>query len=88
VSLLRRLAVLPIRFYQRFISRFTPPTCRFEPTCSHFGVQAIEVHGLIKGSLLIAWRLLRCQPLCKRGLDPVPKPGRWVSDERVWAEED
>ena len=82
MNFLRWLFVLPIRFYQRFISRYTPATCRFQPTCSDFGLQAIQKHGILKGSLLILWRLLRCQPLCRGGYDPVPEAGRWKSDER------
>lgn len=85
---LRWLCVLPIRFYQRFISRFTPPTCRFEPTCSQFGLEAILGHGILKGLLLTLWRLLRCQPLCRGGVDPVPGPGRWKSDQRVLADDE
>ena len=79
---LRAAFVLPIRFYQRWISRFTPATCRFQPTCSDFGLEAVLRHGIIKGCLLITWRLLRCHPLCRGGCDPVPEPGRWVSQKR------
>jgi hypothetical protein len=74
---LREIAVLPIRLYRRYVTIWTPPSCRFQPTCSAFGEQAILVHGILKGSLLIAWRILRCQPLCRGGHDPVPRPGRW-----------
>jgi len=77
VSLLRRLFVLPIRFYQRVISPLTPPSCRFEPSCSEYGAQAILAHGVLKGILLGTWRILRCQPFCAGGLDPVPAKGRW-----------
>ena len=68
----RRLLILPIRFYQRFISPLTPPSCRYTPTCSQYAVEAIEKYGAAKGSLLACKRLLRCQPLCKGGYDPVP----------------
>jgi len=77
VILVRRLAVLPIRAYQRFLSPLKPPTCRFHPTCSTYGVRAVMTHGVLKGVLLIAWRLLRCQPFCEGGFDPVPPPGAW-----------
>ncbi|MEW6073478.1 MAG: membrane protein insertion efficiency factor YidD [Planctomycetota bacterium] len=73
----RALAALPIRFYRRFLSPLKPPTCRFYPTCSAYGLQALRVHGVLKGGLLTAWRILRCQPLGTRGFDPVPAPGRW-----------
>ena len=77
MSLLRRLFVLPIRLYQRLISPLTPPSCRFEPSCSEYGAQAILAHGVLKGSLLASWRILRCHPFCAGGFDPVPGPGRW-----------
>jgi putative membrane protein insertion efficiency factor len=62
-----------IRFYQIFISPLIPAgTCRFEPTCSHYGYQAIVKHGLIKGGWLAFYRILRCQPFNPGGYDPVP----------------
>ncbi|MBA2670186.1 MAG: membrane protein insertion efficiency factor YidD [Gemmatimonadetes bacterium] len=61
-----------IRFYRRGISPLTSPTCRFEPTCSAYGLEAIEKYGPAKGSWLTAKRILRCQPFCKGGYDPVP----------------
>jgi uncharacterized protein len=62
-----------IRLYQMTISKGLPDgTCRFYPTCSHYGYQAIYKHGAIKGSALAAWRILRCNPLNPGGFDPVP----------------
>ncbi|HPH95202.1 MAG TPA: membrane protein insertion efficiency factor YidD [Anaerolineaceae bacterium] len=62
-----------IRFYQKFISPTMPPnTCRFYPTCSHYGYQAIYKYGAIKGMVMAVWRLLRCNPFCPGGYDPVP----------------
>lgn len=62
-----------IRAYQLTVSRALPGnTCRFHPTCSHYGYQAIYKHGVIKGSLLAAWRILRCNPFNPGGYDPVP----------------
>lgn len=81
-SLLRRIAVLPIRFYQRCISPFTPPTCRFRPTCSEYARQAILVHGLARGGWLALRRVLRCHPFCEGGLDPVPPPRERRSPRR------
>lgn len=62
-----------IRLYQKTVSQAMPPdTCRFYPTCSHYGYQAIYKHGAIKGTLLAAWRILRCNPFNPGGFDPVP----------------
>ena len=63
------LAIL--RLYRRFVSPLLPPSCRFLPSCSEYGTHAIERHGLARGALLAAWRLLRCNPLSRGGLDPV-----------------
>ena len=71
-----------IRGYQRYISPNLGHHCRFVPTCSEYAVQALTIHGPIKGSLLAVWRILRCNPLCKFGFDPVPPKGRWGSEER------
>ena len=62
-----------IRLYQLTLSRLIAPnTCRFEPTCSHYAYQAIFKYGVWKGGWLGFRRLLRCQPLCEGGYDPVP----------------
>lgn len=61
-----------IRFYQRKISPLFPARCRFYPTCSHYALEAIEVHGAVKGGFLAVGRLLRCNPLFPGGYDPVP----------------
>ncbi|MGE5072594.1 MAG: membrane protein insertion efficiency factor YidD [Anaerolineae bacterium] len=62
-----------IRFYQMTISRGLPDgTCRFYPACSHYGYQAIYKYGALKGSLMAAWRVLRCNPFNAGGYDPVP----------------
>jgi putative membrane protein insertion efficiency factor len=69
---MKRIALGLIRFYQLAISPFTPPSCRYIPTCSQYGYEAITKHGLLKGGLLTAKRLLRCHPFSKGGIDPVP----------------
>ncbi|ACM05138.1 membrane protein insertion efficiency factor YidD [Thermomicrobium roseum] len=67
-----KLALLLIRFYQRFISPGLPPACRFYPTCSEYGYEAISRYGIIKGGVLTVRRLLRCHPFHPGGYDPVP----------------
>jgi len=67
-----RLLIGLIRIYQRFISPYKPRTCRFYPTCSHYALEAIQVHGALRGSWLATRRVLRCHPLNPGGFDPVP----------------
>lgn len=67
-----RMLILPIRFYQQFISPHTPPACRFTPTCSQYAVEALQKHGPIKGLYLSVRRILRCHPWGGHGYDPVP----------------
>lgn len=64
-----------VRLYQRTLSRVLPPTCRFEPSCSSYMIEAVERHGALRGICLGLWRILRCNPFCRGGYDPVP-PGR------------
>ena len=74
-----RLLVALLRGYQRWVSSALPPTCRFYPTCSSYAIEALQVHGLLRGTALAAWRLLRCAPWHPGGVDPVP-PARPVND--------
>ena len=69
---LQWLVIKLIRGYQIFISPMIGPRCRFTPTCSHYAIQAISLHGIVKGSWLAGARIIRCQPLSKGGYDPVP----------------
>ncbi|MFT4628454.1 MAG: putative membrane protein insertion efficiency factor [Myxococcota bacterium] len=73
LNLMQRALIAPVRFYRRFISPFTPPACRYHPSCSAYMVEAIEVWGLY-GLWLGTKRLLKCQPLFPGGYDPVPRP--------------
>lgn len=61
-----------IRFYRKGISPLKPPVCRFTPTCSAYGLEAIEKYGAARGGWLLTKRLARCQPFSKGGYDPVP----------------
>ncbi|MBN1865397.1 MAG: membrane protein insertion efficiency factor YidD [Victivallales bacterium] len=67
-------AIKIVRLYKRLVSPWLPPACRFVPTCSEYAERAFETHGFLGGTRLTVWRLLRCQPFCKGGFDPVPKP--------------
>lgn len=67
-----RVLIGSIRLYQRFLSPLLPPSCRFTPSCSRYTVEAIQKHGAVRGCLLGAWRILRCNPFGKGGYDPVP----------------
>jgi uncharacterized protein len=60
-----------IRVYQRFISPLFPRRCKYHPTCSAYAVQAIETYGILRGTVLAGWRLLRCNPFSHGGYDPV-----------------
>ena len=69
-----RLLILLLRGYKSFISPWLPPACRYEPTCSIYAMEAIELHGALRGSWLAFKRILRCHPFVKGGFDPVPPP--------------
>ncbi len=76
------IVLAPIRLYQRWISPALPRRCKYEPTCSAYAAQAIRELGVLRGSILAAWRLARCNPFSHGGYDPVearrlfkPKPG-------------
>jgi putative membrane protein insertion efficiency factor len=67
----RRIALAPIRAYQRVLSPVLPARCKYHPTCSAYAVQAIESYGILRGCVLAGWRLLRCNPFSRGGYDPV-----------------
>lgn len=71
---MKKVFLFLIRFYQQAISPLHPGCCRFYPTCSAYALEAIQLHGALKGSWLALKRLLRCNPLFKGGYDPVPLP--------------
>lgn len=76
-----QLAIWTIRGYQRMISFYTPPSCRYKPTCSHYAIKAIQQHGVFYGSWLSLWRIARCNPFGGYGYDPVP-PKKSVSSTK------
>lgn len=68
---MKRLIIGIIRGYQRYISPQLGACCRFVPSCSQYAIEAVEKHGVPKGLLMAMWRILRCNPLCRGGYDPV-----------------
>lgn len=69
---MKNLATLCLRFYKGAISPHLPVACRFVPSCSEYAAEAVAKHGLLYGSMLGLWRLLRCNPFARGGYDPVP----------------
>ena len=69
---MKRVLILLLKGYRRFISPLLPPACRFTPTCSQYALEAIEKYGALKGGYLAIRRLLRCHPFHPGGYDPVP----------------
>ena len=70
---MKRILIGMIKFYRKYLSgmkRYS--TCKYYPTCSQYGLEAIEKYGAFKGGLLAVWRILRCNPFSKGGYDPVP----------------
>lgn len=70
---MKHICIFLINLYQRYISPLKKKSsCRFYPTCSSYALEAYRVHGFLKGTVLTMWRILRCNPFCKGGFDPVP----------------
>jgi len=70
---MKYIAIFLINIYRKFISPLKPPCCRFTPTCSQYAIEAFKERGFVVGFFLTFWRVLRCNPFCKGGYDPVPK---------------
>lgn len=71
--ILLAIVLAPVRFYRRVLSPLKrTPSCRFLPTCSEYAIEAVQKRGIVVGIGLSAWRVLRCNPLCRAGYDPVP----------------
>lgn len=71
-SVVAQALILPVRFYRRFVSPLFGPVCRFHPSCSAYGLEALQVHGAIRGGWLTIKRIGRCHPFTAGGYDPVP----------------
>ena len=71
-KILKKVLILLIKIYRKYISPLKPPSCRFYPTCSEYAIEAIEKYGAMKGSFLAIRRILRCHPFNPGGYDPVP----------------
>ncbi len=68
----RRLAAAPVRLYQLVVSPLLPPSCRYQPTCSHYAIAALSRYGVVRGGWLAIRRIARCHPWGGSGYDPVP----------------
>ncbi|MBO7293693.1 MAG: membrane protein insertion efficiency factor YidD [Clostridia bacterium] len=90
---MKHLCIWLIRGYQKFISPAKPSCCRFTPTCSAYAIEAFQKRGFLIGLFLTVWRLLRCNPFCRAGYDPVPLKGirpfsrSWEDDDTPNTEE-
>lgn len=73
---IKKAFLLPVYFYRKCISPLLPPSCRFRPTCSQYCIQAVMTHGIIKGTILTIFRIVRCNPWGGHGDDPVPEKGK------------
>lgn len=73
---MKYICIWLVRFYRRFLSPLKRrPTCRFTPTCSAYAIEAFQKRGFFVGMILTVWRILRCNPFCPGGYDPVPEKG-------------
>lgn len=70
--MMKNIIISIIKFYQKYISPIKTTKCPYYPSCSEYGLQAVQKHGAFKGSLLALWRIIRCNPFSKGGYDPVP----------------
>ena len=83
MRMLREIALAPVRLYRLLVSPLLGPRCRYYPSCSEYAVDAVREYGVVRGFVLTAWRVVRCNPLSNGGLDPVaeqrlfrPRPAR------------
>ena len=76
------LALL-VRAYQLIVRPLLAPSCRFEPSCSAYAIEALGTHGALRGAWLASWRIVRCNPLCAGGYDPVPPHTSCLHDTKA-----
>ena len=69
---MKKILITMIRFYQKYLSPLKTTKCPYQPTCSNYGLEAIQKYGAFKGGILTLWRIIRCNPFSKGGYDPVP----------------
>ena len=81
--MLKKIFIFPVKLYKKYISPHLGDNCRYWPTCSEYMMQAIEIHGVVKGPVLGIWRILRCTPWAKGGYDPVPPKGKWTNNNKT-----
>ena len=72
-AIISNLLIVPVKIYQLVISPILPPSCRYYPSCSQYAIQALQMHGPVKGMYLSTKRILSCNPFSKGGYDPVPE---------------
>ena len=70
--MMKKIFIIIIKLYQKYLSPLKSTKCPYYPTCSQYGLEAIQKYGALKGGLLAAWRIIRCNPFSKGGYDPVP----------------
>ena len=80
--MIKKIFIFPIKLYKKYISPALGTNCRFQPSCSEYMMEAIEIHGVAKGLILGTWRIMRCNPFCKNGYDPVPPKHSWTNKNK------
>ena len=80
---MKGLALKLLRAYKRLISPMMPAACRYVPTCSEYAVEAVERFGIVRGGLMTLWRVLRCNPIARGGVDPVEVPAGKAADSNT-----
>ncbi len=78
---MKNIIIKMIKFYQRNISPMKTTKCPYFPSCSCYGLEAVQKHGALKGSLLAGWRIMRCNPISRGGYDPVPDTFRFLKKQ-------